>query len=1744
MDSRIENFMEYSALPAVGGFAGNPAPAWLWSSDGSRILWTNAAGAAFFGVRDLTALGNLTALARSPARPHIARIAEAGPVDRMTIDRLRFYRGLRIMLLTCQCQRIILENGKSAALIVAPDQKPPLKKEPLLAYADLFPASKHTVYLIRPDGTSTYSHGPFDGTLNDVSVTDEARLNSGTTEASSGRHAYVIAKLGEEDRILIVANEADSSMEPPVSTILHAEVSTPEETEPQADTEANLPGPTAEAATTYPIKPGLGNAVFAPILNTALPQGSASAIDVDASASEADEVSGAIEEQAEGQAPEAVEASEDLKVGAPETILAVGSSNDPSEQEPVEETVVATPVEEAVVTASEQETIASLSETPSLPLDAETAAEGGIEEAGSQDVQEPEAFEDGYAHVAAATEPVGQDQERDSPIAQEAEETKPDDGEAGEPAFEFEPRRRPSRFAWQMDLDQRFTFLSPEFADALGPPAADIVGKTWAEVAEAYQLDANQEVARALARRDTWSGKTVYWPVTGEALRVPVDMTALPAFDRRRVFEGYRGFGVCRTGEARPDPLESGLALAAPAPEPEIEQEQDEELLEAGTIDANDEGAADTVGEQPEPELPAETARAGEATSSQADRVDEPESDLPESSDDHEAQTSDDSGASDTIVMGATVAAAGAAATIFTTGAADAAEAGTGEEITTSREDMAAEISEVSASEDFSPEADTSEPVVSDEGSVVSSSEEPVSSSFIDEETETVLREIGDSPEELEETILDDGRAPAEEVSPEESDLADTGPYNDTVEVVTAQETEETCSGDQAEDPREEFSEPGADVQEDETPQEFSISLDEPPQEEDPDAPLELKLVTESKVTGSDTVTATAFEPVELSDDPETLTILPADEQPIADLGESASAATLSLTEAASADGEAQPESESAEASEQIDETSGQQDQPEIEEHPSTTSWEEETAAREEADKEPLSVEAVEHSGTSEPSDDTAVGIAGTAPLKPKEIETAVKTLAKEYDAAIVRGPESDTGSKPERTLDLKQADTVAPADQSASAGSDLQMPSVDAADEGASPQDEVTPPAALTADDGVPGPEIIPDLEEPDEPADGVLSVTDDNQTFMQIGEGLFGGRLTETAEAPPTLELEEAETVEPAEESVGTADELASPLEQDSSPGPDVLSAATAEPAEFAETLVRPPESDGLRESGRVIDFASRSANLVPVDTSRLSKPEKEAFRKIAEALGARLEGDFDTEGHPEHAEELAKIRAADVPEAQPIDPRLLDRLPIGIAIVRDRDVLYANETLLGLLGYSDRTALVEAGGLEAIFVEDDDLPDANRIEGTVDSPLKIRTTDGGCRPVDARMHSVPWNGGLGLMISITEKPEAAPATPQEEPDALAAAEALISEMDTVLETATDGVLELSREGLVLKANKSAEALFNASREDIVGSPFTHFLAPESHRAMLDYLDGLSRNGVASILNDGREVIGRVSTGGLIPLFMTMGRIDQSGPEMKFCAVLRDITQWKTAEEELTHAKRQAEMASSQKSDFLAKISHEIRTPLNAIIGFSEVMMEERFGPIGNDRYKDYLKDIKTSGSHIMSLINDLLDLSKIEAGKLDLSFSAVSSNTILRECVAIMQPQANREHVIIRASLPDQVPDVVADPRSLRQIALNLLSNAIKFNKSGGQVIISSAIEETGEVVLRFRDTGSGMSEKELNAALEPFRQVHTARHGSGTGLGLPLTKALVEANRASFRIESTEGQGTLVEITFPSQRVMAE
>jgi signal transduction histidine kinase len=232
-----------------------------------------------------------------------------------------------------------------------------------------------------------------------------------------------------------------------------------------------------------------------------------------------------------------------------------------------------------------------------------------------------------------------------------------------------------------------------------------------------------------------------------------------------------------------------------------------------------------------------------------------------------------------------------------------------------------------------------------------------------------------------------------------------------------------------------------------------------------------------------------------------------------------------------------------------------------------------------------------------------------------------------------------------------------------------------------------------------------------------------------------------------------------------------------------------------------------------------------------------------------------------------------------------------------------------------------------------------------------------------------------------------------------------------------------------------------------------------------------------------------------------------------------------------------------AARRLDFLAKVSHEVRTPLNSILGFTELMLEERFGVIGNPRYKGYIEDVHQSGLYALSLLNDLLDISKIEAGKFELDFTAVDALELVEECVNSLQPIAKRERILLRTSLPSNLPGVLADRRRLKQILLNLLSNAIKFTKQGGQVIVGAKLVEGGELRLRVHDNGVGMTSDEIGSAMQPFHQLDTSpRNQTGTGLGLPLTKALVDAHRAKLVIMSARGAGTSADVLFPRDRLV--
>jgi PAS domain S-box-containing protein len=564
-------------------------------------------------------------------------------------------------------------------------------------------------------------------------------------------------------------------------------------------------------------------------------------------------------------------------------------------------------------------------------------------------------------------------------------------------------------------------------------------------------------------------------------------------------------------------------------------------------------------------------------------------------------------------------------------------------------------------------------------------------------------------------------------------------------------------------------------------------------------------------------------------------------------------------------------------------------------------------------------------------------------------------------------------------------------------------------------------------------------------------------------------------------------------------------------------------------------------------------KSPSLTPVENS--------AFNELARQLSARLESETaalsETPVPSDTPETVVEQPSApDAPDAindrpgwlsRPEPPprgetardkTLLDLVPTGVLIYRLDRLLYANPAFLACVGHDSLHALEEAGGLDALLVE----PGVSQASSTSDTgtPVTISATQSFSEhappsATDAHLHAISWDGESAHAL-ICAAPRAEPAAavadiPAVEPSQVGHATA--EELGAILDTTAEGIVMFDAEGALNSCNRSAEALFGYDGDELVQRNLAELFAPESQRLVTDYLESIKGTGVAS-LDHGREVLGRVREGGLIPLSMTMGRTQAHSPN--FFAVFRDLSPTRNSEAELLQARRLADRSANGKADVLARISHEVRTPLNAIIGFAEVMIDERFGALGNERYVEYMKDIRASGERVIAIINDLNDLSRIETGRLDLAFANQNLNDLVEQCVAVMQPQANRERIIIRTSLAHTLPPVIADAGALRQIALNLIGNSIHLANAGGQVIVSTALSDFGEVVLRVRDTGHGLNDNEVAAAMEPFRTQAPADQTNGSGVSLSLTKALVEANRAQFQIRTGAHSGTLIEVTF--------
>lgn len=343
----------------------------------------------------------------------------------------------------------------------------------------------------------------------------------------------------------------------------------------------------------------------------------------------------------------------------------------------------------------------------------------------------------------------------------------------------------------------------------------------------------------------------------------------------------------------------------------------------------------------------------------------------------------------------------------------------------------------------------------------------------------------------------------------------------------------------------------------------------------------------------------------------------------------------------------------------------------------------------------------------------------------------------------------------------------------------------------------------------------------------------------------------------------------------------------------------------------------------------------------------------------------------------------------------------------------------------------------------------------------------------------------------------------------------------------------------GIIVVCNEAAIKLFGASSADqLIGRELLDLTHPEHREA--------ARRRRSSVVEEGTRTLAMRQKRLRLDRSwfwaeVAAAAIDWEG-ERGGVVVLRDVTTQIAAEEELIRSKEEAELANRAKTEFLANISHELRTPLNAIIGFSDLMQREMLGPLGNEQYSSYIRDIHQSGSHLHDVINDILDLSKIEAGQMELQETMVDVKRTIERCIRVVATRADDHGLTLSTDLPDTLPSIFADERKLKQILINLISNAVKFTTKGGSITIDAASGSDEGVTIRVIDTGIGIAAENLPKVFRPFEQVDNSlsRAHEGTGLGLPLTKSLVELHGGSIEIESELGVGTIVSVRLPANR----
>jgi len=488
-------------------------------------------------------------------------------------------------------------------------------------------------------------------------------------------------------------------------------------------------------------------------------------------------------------------------------------------------------------------------------------------------------------------------------------------------------------------------------------------------------------------------------------------------------------------------------------------------------------------------------------------------------------------------------------------------------------------------------------------------------------------------------------------------------------------------------------------------------------------------------------------------------------------------------------------------------------------------------------------------------------------------------------------------------------------------------------------------------------------------------------------------------------------------------------------------------------------------------------------------------------------------------------------------------------------DQDLVYMSDVTGVMLGWGGGGVASTDEVIQRVAPEHRDtlmkaLMEA-RSTGALDTSFRVPTDSGRSLWVDARGQSVGARGpgaegktgGFGRISGVA-------LDVSEERAAQSRAQRAEARLIDAINSVSDAFVLWDRRGRLLMWNKTFGDVFNIDDRFLRAGTPRELIEQVMQIAIRRSVPMPGRDGVVEVeLNNGRWIQvsesrtqegGRVVTGVDITAVKLQEEMSRKNEE-QLQTMVEKLEQSRQQQTVLARkyemAKIRAEAANHAKSEFLANMSHELRTPLNAINGFSEIMASEMFGPLGHARYKEYSGDILSSGQHLLSLINDILDMSKIEAGKMQLRFEPVTIDEVVDDTLRLVRQRAEKAGLKLRTHLPN-LPEIEADFRALKQVLLNLLTNAVKFTPQGGTITISAAVTENN-VHLSVTDTGVGIPEKALARLAKPFEQVENqfSKTKEGTGLGLALTKSLIEMHNGRMDIDSEVGKGTTVHVSLP-------